>query len=90
MICLGMDERRRVSILGTQDRLRTAETLLGPLWPFGGTVLTRSKRTLFSLGTARRQEDRSVVQKRQIKAGKKWRAQDEGKKNEGNARFDLC
>lgn len=70
MICLGMDERRRVSILGTQDRLRTAETLLGPLWPFGGTVLTRSKRTLFSLGTARRQEDRGAVKKRKIKAGK--------------------
>lgn len=51
MICLGMDERRRVSILGTQDRLRTDDTLLGPLWPFGGTVLTRSKCTLFSLNT---------------------------------------
>lgn len=50
MICFGMDERRRVSILGMQDRRRTADTLLGPLWPLGGTVLTRSKRTLFSRG----------------------------------------
>lgn len=68
MICLGIDERRRVSILGMQDRLRTVDTLLGLLWPFGGTVLTRSKRTLFSLNKhrSRRGEDREAVGKKQI------------------------
>ena len=53
MICFGKDERHRVSILGMQDRLRMTVTLLGLLWPFGGTVLTRSKRTLFSLNAQR-------------------------------------
>lgn len=82
MICLGMDERRRVSILGTQERLRTAEPLLGPLWPFGGTVLTRSKRTLFSLGTTHRHEDIDAAMERKIKAGKKNRRWRVKKKNE--------
>lgn len=59
MICLGMDERRRVSILGMQERRRTVDTLLGLLWPFGGTVLTRSKRTLFSLHTHRSSKERT-------------------------------
>lgn len=65
MICLGIDERLRVSILGMQDRLRTVDTLLGPLWPFGGTVLTRSKRTLFSNNThcSMERSDRKAVGK---------------------------
>lgn len=49
MICLGIDERRRVTILGMHDCLRMDEAVLRTLWPFGGTVLTRSKCTLFSL-----------------------------------------
>lgn len=49
MICLGIDERRRVTILGMHDCLRMDETVQRTLWPFGGTVLTRSKCTRFSL-----------------------------------------
>lgn len=48
MICLGIDDRRLDCNLGTQDRLRLVDTLLRHLWPFGGTVLRRSKCTLLS------------------------------------------
>lgn len=58
MICLGIDERRRVIILGMHDRLRMDDAVLRTLWPSGGTVLTRSKRTLFSHNTQRVEKPR--------------------------------